>query len=178
MKFSVLFIMTSCGPNYVCEEPQNNVPRCVGSCENYRTNSVNITDYDVNMDVVSEEGIYVDRSDIEVDLGELDRLTREVEECLGKTINYWCLAVKIAPDSYVSECTGTELFPCDFPENRCDKIRPPGEDCPCNCTGVTQDGNIIVVTPNLGAYKHELIHIVAGLTDYELANRPDISACE
>lgn len=169
--------MAACGSSRPCEE-NIHIPQCAGECESYYSDSKNITSYSVSYDLVTNRGLLVDTGGEPVSAEALDEKLMELEDCLGREILGQCIGVKIAPDSYISECTGAELFPCDFPEDRCAAIRPPGMDCPCNCTGVVQDGNIVVVTPNLAAFKHELIHVVTGLNDDEMHEDLEISSCE
>lgn len=171
-------IILACGSSRPCEDNTGHSPVCTGECSDYYSDSKNITSYEVDYDLITNRGLLVDTSGLPVSSEALDAKLLELEDCLGREILGQCIGVKIAPDNYISECTGTELFPCDFPENRCEEIRSPGETCPCNCAGVIQDGNIVVVTPNLAAFKHELIHVVTGLSDYELAANTEISACE
>lgn len=170
-------IIWSCGPSLPCKEKRDQLPVCSGRCEAYFNDGQNITDYPVDINTYTPGGIAVDATDTAVDLDKLDDLTSELEACLGLTINRQCFAVKIAPDWYISECTGTELFPCDFSQARCDAFRPEGSLCPCNCAGVIQDGNFIIVPPGLAAYKHELLHVSLGLSDDEIALRQDLNGC-
>lgn len=180
MKFIVLstvFLFWGCNGSRPCDDPPEGLPACSGECEDYVNYGSDITAYVVRAESKTPSGIVVDTSGIPVDLESIDRLTRELEQCLRLTIDPDCLVVKIAPDWYVSECTNTELFPCDFPKSWCDQIRPADNPCPCNCAGVIQNGNIIIVTPNLRAYKHELIHVVSGLSDAEIDSREDLTQC-
>ena len=169
--------MAACNSPRPCEEDPH-VPNCIGECEDYYSDSRNITSYKANYDLVTNRGLLVDTSGLPVSAEALDAKLSELEDCLGREILGQCIGVKIAPDSYISECTLTELFPCDFPEDRCAAIRPPGVDCPCNCAGVIQDENIIVVTPNLAAFKHELLHVIYGVTDSEIDSAIELSSCQ
>lgn len=120
-----------------------------------------ITNYEVNPDTATLAGIRVDTSGFEVNLEWLDQQTTSLEECLGISIDRTGFVVKLAPDWRVSPCTGAELFPCSLAPSVCFGDQPqPDPECPCACGGVVQPPNILVLTPNLLAYRHELIHLV------------------
>ncbi len=122
----------------------------------------NITNYEVNPSTTTPNGINVDTSGFEeLDLEFLDRETIKLEQCLGISIDRPSVVVKIAPDWRISPCTGAELFPCTIEPTVCFGNQPPPDpECPCACGGAVQPPNIIVLTPNLVAYRHELIHLV------------------
>lgn len=122
----------------------------------------NVTDYPVNPTVETPRGFQVDTSGQTVDLNRLDALVAEFEACSGKSVD--SLTVKIAPDYYISECSGSQLFPCDIPESVCGGTPIP--ECPCACAGTVQ-GTVIVVPPSLAALKHELHHLVLGKVEHE-----------
>ena len=120
-----------------------------------------ITNYNVNINKVSPDGIQVDDERNELNLLELDRQTNALEKCLGITIYRTFFKVKVAPDWYISKCSGQQLFPCDDDGHGCeDKDLPITEECPCNCRARIQNNNIIVVTPNLLLYRAELARMV------------------
>lgn len=122
-----------------------------------RYSEYDYTSYTINPNAVSPEGIEIDTSGFSVDLILLDQLTNETEDCLRISIRRCGFKVKIPEDWRYQECAGLELFPCKTPENK------PGcesEVCPCGCTGIVQYPSVIVVPPDLRAYKHELIHTV------------------
>jgi len=77
-----------------------------------------ITDYQVEPDAVTPGGIRVDTSGNEIDLDRLDDLTAEFDACVGMTVDRSGVVVKIAPDWYVSPCTGSQLFPCRLRRHR------------------------------------------------------------
>jgi hypothetical protein len=100
-----------------------------------------------------------------VDLETIDRMVREVEECLGTEIGRDCFTVVIAHDWYISPCTGVALFPCDMPQEVCaDKGLPQvqTEACPCACRSVVQGYDVIVTTPSLENFRGELARLVTG----------------
>lgn len=121
----------------------------------------NITHYKVRPNTTTPKGINVDTSEMEIELAILDQETSALEQCLGITIDRPSVVVKIAPDWRISPCTGAELFPCSLEPSVCFGSQPqPDPECPCACGGAVQPPNVIVLTPNLAAYRHELIHLV------------------
>ncbi|MEK7516634.1 MAG: hypothetical protein AAB562_03490 [Patescibacteria group bacterium] len=131
----------------------------------------NITAYVVEPNAETPGGIAVDESGFPVDLAAVDGIVDALEVCLGEEIPRECLTVKIAPDWYVSPCSGAQLFPCDIPQTRCANATP---DCPCRCAGTVQDNTVAVTTPNLASLAHEVTHIVTGLPD---PFPPEVAAC-
>lgn len=63
---------------------------------------------------------------------------------------------------YTSSCTSRQLFLCNDP-GYCTRSssREEGE-CGCNCNGAIQDNQTLILTPNLLAFKEELIRLVSG----------------
>ncbi len=139
--FLAFFFQFDCRNAYVDPENEHN----------------NATDYDVSPNRRTPDGIDVDTSGKEIDLAEVDRLTSYLEDCANIKIKRCGVTVKIAPDSHWQECAGRELFPCTTSElaQDCTEL-----SCPCGCAGTVQYPATAVVTPNLAAYVHELIHIV------------------
>lgn len=130
---------------------------CLDYYRDERYAGYNYTSYTIRANEKTHDGIRVDRSGFEIDFDRIDQLTLELEACLQQSIKRCGFRVKIAPDSKYHACSQRELFPCRDPNFR------PGcleEACPCGCTGVNQYPSTVVVTPNLAAYKHELIHTV------------------
>ncbi len=147
----------------------------------------NGTHYETNIDVTTVSGISIDRSGYQIDLQKLDKLTDELELCLGDVYDayyerkdFWidrsCLNIKIAPDWFTAPCPDTpEVFPCELQPLLCDyKEERLERGCAetdyfkldgCYCAGIIQDGNIIIVTPDLAAYKHELLHVLLDAND-------------
>lgn len=104
----------------------------------------------------------------ELDQEELDRQTASLEECLEISIERECLTVKVAPDWYISPCSGQEIFPCAMPKEVCLNKGLTEEDlerCPCSCRAIIQDENTIIVTPNLFLYRGELARMVTGVNN-------------
>lgn len=136
------------------------VSSCIESDPCYNTYTGNATSYEFNPTSTSQNGISVDQSGYEVDLDYLDDLTDALELCLRDDlsdpefkIKHECLNVKIAPNWVIHPDTkNDQVFECDIPGHE-------------YCYGVVQDGNIIVVTPDLAAYPHETMHVVLGVAD-------------
>jgi hypothetical protein len=123
-----------------------------------------ITNYDVSADVQTPGGISVDSSGADIDFNAIDSDTDKTEICLGLSINRDGFNIKIAPDWYVFQTDdgrSAQVFSCDLPPSYC------GNRPMCVCAGVVQPPHTIVITPNLKAYRHELIHIVAGTNSHE-----------
>lgn len=153
----------------------------------------NITNYDVIPETLTPNDVLVDTSGFDVDLAEIDRQIDEMEVCVqnalfdgidmptaqaqgcrDSNLNYRtdftdisvrreCLTVKIAPDWYVSACSGQEVFPCDIPPQVCiDKGLEITDECPCRCRSAIQDENVVVTTPNLYLFRGELARMITG----------------
>lgn len=152
------------------------LPACDAPC--FGNSASNTTNYSIQPDVATPKGIAVDTSGFYVNPETVDAIVDAVETCLATTIPRECLTVKIAPDWYVSPCSGAELFPCDIPQTLCADASP---NCPCRCGGTVQNNFVAVTTPNLASLAHEVTHIVTGLPDPfppEIAECADeISAC-
>lgn len=143
----------------------------------YHNNYLNITDYQVHVDSITPHGIKVDSSGEEVDLREIDRQVDALEECLETSIQRTCLRIKVAPDWYISECSGQQLFPCDINDQVCLDKGLTEEDleiCPCNCRATIQDENTIIVTPDLRLLRGELARMITGINNPWI---PEISPC-
>ena len=121
----------------------------------------NITRYTTRVHVISASGIRVTDELGLLDTDELDRLTLEVEECLGRGMDRDRFEVMVPADVYISPCTGSWLFPCDIDPQLCrDKGVEPTEECPCNCRGAIQNDRIILIAPDLVTYKLELVRLI------------------
>lgn len=131
----------------------------------------NTTAYAIEPERTTPRGIAVDGSGFAVDLAAMDEIVDALEQCLGTEIPRECLTVKIAPDWYVSPCSGAELFPCDIPQTLCENATA---ECPCRCAGTVQDDTVAVTTPNLASLAHEVTHIATGIPD---PFPPEIAAC-
>lgn len=142
----------------------------------YQNNYATLKRYDLDFTEKTPGGIYVDPTGQDVDLGKIDRLTGELEVCLGIDIRRECFGVKIPDDWTVSPCTGEQLLNIPAPDELCRakglELTP---ECPCRWRVETQDRNIIVATPNLKLYKAELARIVTGKNNVWIA--PEISKC-
>lgn len=147
----------------------------------------NGTHYEVAANETTPAGISLDTSGYEIDLQKLDKLTDEVEICLHGIFytyydksDFWidrsCLEVKIAPDWFTAPCPEqAQAFPCELNPSLCgDPAKRLERGCVetdyfkldgCYCAGLVQDGQVLVVTPNLAAYKHELLHVVLNADD-------------
>jgi hypothetical protein len=90
-------------------------------------------------------GTMVDQSGHPVDLQYIDAQTAALEACLGVKIVSCAVRVKVAPD-WQQDQRG-QFFPCT--------ASPDGA-----CTGINQYPALIITTPNLRSYRHELIHLV------------------
>lgn len=78
--------------------------------------------------------------------------------------------IAVAPDWYVSECTGAQAFPCyvsptDCARARQDKPELRGLDCPCACRGTIQQNRTVLTTPNMHLLPGTLFQLVTGCTN-------------
>ena len=119
-----------CSSNYYADSRYENYP---------------FTSYVVRPKKTSPRGIRVDTSGADINLQYLDDQTAILEKCLNITINSCAVTVKIASD-FTQEPSG-QWFPCAVPGGK-------------KCAGVNQYPNILVLPPNLRAFRHELIHLV------------------
>lgn len=106
------------------------------------------TDYPVDPNLQTPKGILVDARNVAFtpdDLKQMDDLTDDVEKCLGQNIYRWGFSVKIVAEYQTN--SGGEVFTCAGV--------PSGL-----CYGVVQWPAVAVITPNMLAYRHEIIHIV------------------
>lgn len=86
-------------------------------------------------------------------------------ECIGRggaaLVLRACLRISVAPDWYLSSCSGEQIFPCTVGPQRClEKGLTPDPKCPCSCRAQIQDMTTIWVTPNkklLSAYAVTLL---------------------
>jgi len=108
---------------------------------------------------------------------QVDRLTAELEQCLGTKIRRDWIGVLIPDDAYVSKCSGQWVVPSTpncklcidqkglpLPE-KCCGLRLPTAACPCVCNmrSVLQDNYLIVTTKTLALYKAELTRLITGV---------------
>lgn len=87
-------------------------------------------------------------------------------ECSNRTIDAeirQCLVIKVAPDWKVSPCSGEQIFPCNVGEYRClQKGQTPNPQCPCSCRGLLQDGQAVIITPNMKLLPATLVTLFTG----------------
>lgn len=145
----------------------------------YRRNFTNVTNYKPDLKAVQKtaKGIrYWAPSGVDV-RDDVDRLTDELEKCLGISIRRDWFGVYIPSDAYVSACSGQWLVP-SVPDcylcidqkglplpKKCCGLRKPTKECPCVCNmrSVVQDGWLIITTKTLMLYKDELARLVTGV---------------
>lgn len=75
-----------------------------------------------------------------------------------------CLAVKV-PKKWETSCidAGIQLLPIDAPDWYClQKGLTPTNECPCRWRAGIQDGNVLITTPDLGMFRHELMRYITG----------------
>lgn len=147
-----------------------------------------VTSYAVSPSRRTPEGVAVDG---DLDLADIDAHTDRVEACLRKlypdgrlpadvvqagqcltdrfepTVPRDCLVVKLAPDWHLScviDGQQEQVFPCpDIDPDVCrSKGIEPTDTCPCECRGAIQDQHVVVTTPDLHLYDHDLIRLVTG----------------
>lgn len=119
-----------------------------------------VVTYPMHFDKRTPLGAWVDTSGTAVDLDAIDDMTLETANCLRTEIVSCSLRVKVAPDYKTTE--GVQWFPC---------LQPNGMR---KCTGVVQFPSIVVTTPNLASYRHELVHNVTHATEGDIR----IGRCE
>jgi len=75
-----------------------------------------------------------------------------------------CLEIKV-PRKWESSCidASIQLLPVSAPDWHCiAKGLTPTPECPCRWRAGIQDGNILVTTPDLGMFRHELLRYISG----------------
>lgn len=128
----------------------------------------NITSYSYKPNKTTPKGYRIDTNDQEVDLVSIDCIIETMKTCFmskGNLENEFetpdpeCLKIVIADDWFhpINKETGEvleniQIFPCDLPGAQ-------------GCAGVVQNNQIIIVTPDLAALGHELIHVQTGEAD-------------
>jgi len=148
----------------------------------------NVTRYEVRPNTVTPAGLRVDMSMYRWSaetLAQIDTWTEELEACLSMSIARECLTVKIAPDWYLSPCTGEQLFPCQMPVHVCEQKLHAGAislletspcsldelaecvECPCHCRLTVQSQTVLVTVPDIDGklFKAELARIVLGVNN-------------
>lgn len=160
-----------CGKNDCPNAAFPDTPRACPSID-----GTDITEYCYSeTSLVTEAGIRVDRSGMDLDYGQIDEIVAELALCLDVSIDRSCVRVKIAPDWFDLPCENTlEVFPCDLgavdvsARSRRGACIETDDFDPDRlyCSGTVQDDHVAVVTPDLSALKHELIHIITGERDH------------
>lgn len=130
------------------------------------------TSYEVNVNAYTPLGIGVDDPKHELDPEQIDQTVKNVVACVANIADSGftdeeftkgecyikiidaeikhCLVVKVPPDWSTSKCSGEQVFPCATGDFRCaEKGLSPSETCPCMCRGIIQDGDVVLITPNL-----------------------------
>lgn len=106
-------------------------------------------------------GVPVTENGQHIDLERVDQISAETAECLAQKLPPWELVIVPPADHsaeigwYISPCTGSQVFYCHLPEG-------PDPVCPVRCAGVAIRGQgpvRVLVTPNLAALAHELLHV-------------------
>jgi hypothetical protein len=92
----------------------------------------------------------------------IDRLTSEVSECLGMSIDRASFRVKV-PRNWALSCDKTQqVLPVLAPNEGCDAKGLTDRSCPCRWRAFIQCPNVIIATPSLYLYKDALIRLVTG----------------
>ncbi len=146
----------------------------------------NFTSYTIS--VTTRTPIYaigIDDPKHELDLGRIDQTVRNVSECVlaiadggfseeefiqGECYTRIidpaiksCMTIKVAPDWHISPCSGEQLFSCDIGTFRCEqKGLIPDPKCPCSCRGIIQDGDVVIITPNMRLLPATLTTLMTG----------------
>lgn len=114
--------------------------------------------------VSTPKGVCFDPSGQAISAGLVDRLTDEVEACVGKTIDRGSFRVKIANDWHLS-CDGAQqvLPAAGAGDLGCEaKGLTPTAACPCLWRAYLQGDGVIVATPSMYLFKDALTRFVTG----------------
>lgn len=119
--------------------------------------------YDVATTQLTPKGTPFDPSGMKISGQLIDRLTDEVETCLGQTIERSAFVVKVAND-WTLNCDKTEqVLPILAGSAGClAKGLTPTSECQCRWRAGIKCPNSIIVTPNFFLYKDALIRYVTG----------------
>lgn len=146
------------------------------------------TNYNITPDITTPDGMDLDTSGLPIDPDLIDRVTREVEDCLIKNfgdppvippevrqatfcpyntfdlpIDRECLTVKIPNDCFLSNDGTQELLPAVAPDYVCeDKGIILEEGQKCHWRAGIQDYWTIVSCPSLYLYKDPLVRLTTG----------------
>jgi len=151
-----------------------------GDC--YPTDYQNITDRRVNPSTETGFGIPVDLHGVRenVDLDKIDTVVLEVKGCverMGFDVDLSCLQIGVVGDWFWSHDGRWQLFECDMPRSVCDaKVEAgvlPDLDFPCSCRSAIQDNDTVVIPPNLGLLRSELVRLFTGINNVWIAELAD-----
>jgi hypothetical protein len=120
--------------------------------------------YEVAPTSTTPGGIKYDATGQNVPPELIDRLTREVGDCLKMSIDPASFVVKI-PAGWSKSCDGSqEMLPSGAPEIGCmaKGLGDPDPKCPCRWRALIQCPNTIVATPSLYLFKDALTRFVTG----------------
>ncbi len=147
------------------------------SCAPFPANdSPNVTAYAFVPTTRSPAGIAVDDPRAELDLVLLDQEVARVRACVGAGPLPEAFGVLVAPDWYVSPCSGEQVFPCAIgPEGCRAKGLEPTDACPCRCRAVVQDRRLVVTVPRATVLPGRLVALLTGVED-PWAD-PELSKC-
>lgn len=162
-----LVLLTGCPPSYPCY-PNAHRP--------------NYTSYQTTVTYRTPGGISVDDAKLQLDPALVDDIAADVLGCLeaaapldanesamamcGRAPVYEirsCLVLKVPDNWYTSNCTGSQLFPCNVPNQSClNKGLTPTNSCPCACRASIQDEAVIVTAPNLELLPGKMVELFTG----------------
>lgn len=145
----------------------------------------NYTRYKVEVTRRTPGGVAVDDPNWQLSDTAIDTAIAQVEACLPKMPKRWSvgqaaiyaggchkwdvprainragLVIKVAPDWYVSKCSGQELFPCMVGASDCRaKGVDPEPDCPCACRQAVQWDFVVIVPPGMALLKGGIMRAV------------------
>lgn len=120
-------------------------PECSLYANPFFADIVPMITYPTEVNLVTPKGVLVDAREVAVDVEQIDKLVDEFEECYGKPVERCGFNIKVVePDIVYPE----QAFWCMIGETGF-------------CHGLIQYPSTVVVTPNMNALKHELIHALA-----------------
>lgn len=141
---------------------------CESYCEGYEAQKTkNITEYEITDEAIHlVNGATLDDPHCEVYFVEFMDTINQFEECTGFMPKWPCITVKVADNWRRSACTFQQNFPCNRDINECiDNGDFVSDLCPCSCNYAIQNGDIVVVTPDLSGLREGLARIVTGDRD-------------
>ncbi len=100
--------------------------------------------YEVSINLTTSDGVAVDAHDVHVNVDQIDKLVDEFETCYGQPVIRYGFQIKVMkPDLMYPQ----EAFWCMIGETGF-------------CHGLVQYPATLVVTPNMNALKHEMVHAI------------------